>query len=415
MAYNQLKTGAVLNYIILGLNAITGLVYTPFMLRMMGQSEYGIYALASSVIAYLSILDFGFGNAIIRYTAKYRADGKLNEQYSLFGLFTILYSLIGLICLVAGVIVVCNVDLIFGTTMSIIELKRTKIVLMLMVLNLGFSFPLSIWGGIITAYEEFVFLRVLQIFRIILSTIVMIALLYVGYKAIAMVVVSTIFNFFILGLNYIYAKNRISVKVSFKNLDWSLLKSISIYSFWIFLNIIMDRIYWSTGQFVLGAVSGTAAVAVFAVAITFVGIYMSYSTAISGVFLPRLTAIVCKPDCEKEVSDTFIRIGRIQFIPMSLILSGFIVFGHQFIMFWAGKEYEETFYITLLLFCVLFIPLIQNIGITVLQARNQMKFRSIVYFINAVASLLFQIPLAKFYGGIGCAIAISVALIIGQI
>ena len=66
---NQLKVGALLNYVVLGLNSLIGLLYTPYMLRMMGQSEYGIYSLAASVIAYLTIMDCGFGNAIIRYTA----------------------------------------------------------------------------------------------------------------------------------------------------------------------------------------------------------------------------------------------------------------------------------------------------------------------------------------------------------
>ena len=87
MAVNQLKAGAALNYVVLGLNTLLGLIYTPFMLRMLGQGEYGIYSLAASVIAYLSMLDLGFGNAVIRYTAKYRAEGKVDEQYSLFGMF----------------------------------------------------------------------------------------------------------------------------------------------------------------------------------------------------------------------------------------------------------------------------------------------------------------------------------------
>ena len=86
MAINQLKAGALLNYVVLGLNALVGLTYTPYMLRMLGQSEYGIYALAASIIAYLSILDMGFGNAVIRYTAKLRAEGKQAEQYKLFGM-----------------------------------------------------------------------------------------------------------------------------------------------------------------------------------------------------------------------------------------------------------------------------------------------------------------------------------------
>lgn len=84
----QLKVGVLLSYLTLGLSNLIALIYTPFMLRMMGQSEYGLYSLVASVVAYLTILDFGFGNAIVRYTAKYRAEGKVEDQYSLFGLFS---------------------------------------------------------------------------------------------------------------------------------------------------------------------------------------------------------------------------------------------------------------------------------------------------------------------------------------
>lgn len=78
-----------------------------------------------------------------------------------------------------------------------------------------------------------------------------------------------------------------------------ILKEVSIYSFWIFLNAIMDRIYWSSGQFILGMYKGAVAVAVYAVAIQLQGIYMSFSTAISGVFLPKVTAMVAKENNEK--------------------------------------------------------------------------------------------------------------------
>lgn len=74
MSVNQLKAGAILNYVVLFLNNILGLLYMPYLLRMLGQNEYGLYSLVASVIAYLTVLDLGFGNAIIRYTAKFKAE-----------------------------------------------------------------------------------------------------------------------------------------------------------------------------------------------------------------------------------------------------------------------------------------------------------------------------------------------------
>ena len=414
MKDRQLKIGVILNYVIIALNGLVGIVYTPFMLRMLGQSEYGLYSLAASVIAYLSILDLGFGNAVIRYTAKYRAEGKVEEQHVLFGMFTMIYSVLGLLVVIGGIYLTSQIDTMFAAKMTTTELARMKPIMMLMTFNLAITFPLSIYGAIITAYERFVFLRVVQIVRIILNMLVMICLLTMGYKALALVVVQTIFNVSTLLLNFCYAKKKIHVKLTFKKFDYTLLREIVIYSFWIFLNVIMDRIYWSTGQFVLGITYGTVAVAVFAVAIQLENIYMTFSTAISGVFLPKITAMVSTGKSNQELSNLFISTGRIQYLILSFILTGFIVFGQSFINVWAGDGYEEAYIITLLFMMSLIIPLIQNIGISILQARNQMKFRSLLYVIIAAISLAFQFPMAEHYGPIGCAITIAGALFLGH-
>ncbi len=415
MPKSQLKIGALLSYVVLALHNLVGLVYTPFMLRMLGKSEYGLFSIASSIVAYLTILDLGFGNAIVRYTAKYRAEGKQEEQHKMFGMFFLLYCLIGIVVFIAGGVLYLNAEKIFDASMTVSELSRTKVILALMVANLAITFPFSLFGSIITAYEQFVFQKVLNIIRIVLNTATMIVLLYLGYKAVAMVVVATIFNVLTLSLNFWYCKSRLGVKLKFGHFQWGFLKEVFIYSFWIFLNAIMDRVYWSTGQFVLGAFVGTAAVAVFAVAIQFETMYMSFSTAISGVFLPKVTAMTVNDSDGKAISDLFIKTGRIQYCIMVLILSGFFLFGKQFIQLWAGDGYEESYIIAMIFFVPLTIPLIQNLGITILQARNQMKFRCILYFVIAMISLGLQIPLAKFYGGIGCACAIAGALVLGQI
>ena len=412
---NQLKAGAALNYLSIALNMVIGLSYTPYMLRMLGKSEYGLYSLAASIIAYLTILDLGFGNAIVRYTAKFRAEGKLREQQEMFGMFLVLYAGVGLLVVAGGLLLTLNVGQIFSANMTPEEVSRTRIMLWLMTFNLAFTFPMSIWGSIMTAYERFVFQRLVSITRSVLNPLVMVALLAVGYKAVAMVVVTTVFNVLTLVINYVYCRRKLHVKIRLGRFNPAFLKEVAVYSFWIFLNAIMDRIYWSTGQFVLGIFRGAAAVAVYAVAIQLQQIYMMFSTAVSGVFLPRVTAMVATGKDDRAISDLFIRTGRIQYAILALILSGFVLFGQPFIRLWAGAGYEEAYAIALLFFVPLTVPLIQNLGIVILQARNQMKFRSVLYVLIAIASLGLSIPMTKLYGGIGCAVATALALTLGQI
>lgn len=59
------------------------------MLDMLGQSEYGLYSLAQSAVSYLSLLSFGFGSTIIRYIAKYRAEGNKEavEKHTVFSFY----------------------------------------------------------------------------------------------------------------------------------------------------------------------------------------------------------------------------------------------------------------------------------------------------------------------------------------
>ena len=389
---NQVKAGAILNYVIIGLNTLLGLLYTPYMLHMLGQNEYGLYSLVASIIAYLTILDFGFGNAIVRYTAKFRAEGKLREQWEMFGMFLIVYTLIGFAAFLIGLGLYFNVEALFERTMSAEEVAQARTMIMLLIVNLAITFPFSMFGSIITAYEDFVFQKVVAIVRLLLCTSVIILLLH----------------------NYLYCVRKIKIKIAFSRFNRLFVKEITIYSFWLFLNTIMDRIYWSTGQFVLGAVVGTAAVAVYSVAILLQQMYMSFSTSIANVLLPKITAMVSLDKGAREVSDLFIRTGRIQCIVMSAVLSGFIVFGRGFIDIWAGPEYATAYPITLIFFVSLFVPLIQNTGITILQARNRMKFRSLLYLGISFASLIGQVVLARRFGTMGCAVSIGAALIIGQ-
>ena len=60
------------------------------------------------------------------------------------------------------------------------------------------------------------------------------------------------------------------------------------------------------------------------------------------------------------------------------------------------------------------IPLIQNIGISVLQAQNRQRFRSFLNVTIAIISIFIGYQLTKIYGIIGCALSTSLALFIGH-
>lgn len=412
----EIKAGAILGYINMIANLLVSFLYTPILLKHLGQSEYGLYALVASIIGYLSVLDMGFGNAMIRFVSRSKVNPTKSNENKINGLFLFMYSIIGVVSLIIGFILVANVGNIFKA-LTPDELAKARIIMIILVVTVSISFPLSIFDSYVVSCEKFKYARILSLVRTLIIPLTMLPLLFLGHKAITMVIVTSAYNiiFHIVSVIYCFKKLKMKINFSFKNIDKILLKEILVYSFFIFLNLVVDNIYNNTDQVILGSVAGTVAVSIYAVGTKISQINTNFSTTISGLFFPRITKTLEEKDGDKKVSDIFLKVSRIQLYIMVLIMFGFIIFGKQFILLWVGNDYIDAYYIILLLMVPAIIPLTQNIGISILQAKNKHKFRSVVYIIIAILNILISIPLAKKYGGVGAAIGTAFANIVGQI
>jgi O-antigen/teichoic acid export membrane protein len=412
---NERKNGAILSYIVILVNTFVQLLYTPILIKKLGQSEYGLFSLVESIIGYLTILDFGFGNAIIVYTAKYRAQEKYDEEKKLHGMFFAIFCLIALLAGTIGIILLFNVDNIFGRTMSIEELSKMKIMMLILTFNLFFTFIFSIYTSIITAYERFTFRKLTAIISSILKPLIMVPLLFLGFKSITLAIVITCINIVILLSNYLYCKKKLNISIKFQGFEKNVFKEVFGYSFFIFLGEIVDKANWSVDNFVLGSVSGTIAVSVYSVASTLNKLFIHLSTAISGVLLPKMSKLVSKNADSNILTCEFIKVGRIQFYVIFVMICGLILFGKNFIQLWAGEEYTLSYYVALILIIPLCFPLIQNLGLSIMQAMNKYKFKSISTAIMAVFNIIISIFLAQKWGAIGAAMGTALALIICNI
>lgn len=415
MKVNQLKMGALMSYLIIGLGSLISIVYTPIMLRYLGQSEYGLYNLVASVVSYLGLFNFGFGSAYIKYFAEYKNNKDDESIAKLNGMFMIIFSILGTIAILCGVVLVLNTEAIFGTKLSLTELAKARVLMALMVVNIAITFPCIVFNSYVTANEKFVFQRLLQIVRIVTSPFLILPVLIMGYGSVGMVVVTTLINFLIEAINVIYSYRKIKINFNYKNLNLTLVRELFIFSSYIFLNLIVNQINWNVDRFIIGRFRGTLEVAVYSVAAQLNSYYLQLSTAISAVYIPRVNALVASKNSDGALSELFTRLGRIQFILLSLILTGLIFFGKAFICLWAGKNYADSYPIVLILSIPLTIPLIQNLGIEIQRAKNMHKFRSWVYFFIALGNVGLSIPLVKLYGGIGAAIGTGLALVIGNV
>jgi O-antigen/teichoic acid export membrane protein len=364
----------------------------------------------------LSILNLGFGAGYIRYYAKYKRYNNYDKIFKLNGLFLIIFSIIGIVALVCGLFLSFNLEFVFDTGITSSEYKTAKVLMILLSFNLALSFPMSVFSSIISAHERFIFLKLLGMIKTVLGPLVTLPLLLMGYKSIAMVVVSFSLSLVTDFIYVFYVKVKLKNKFIFKDFEKGLFRSLFVYSAFIAINMIIDQINWNIDKLLLGRFVGTSGVAVYSVGFTLYNYYMMFSTAISSVFTPRIHNIVNSTASnlvlqKKELTGLFTKVGRIQFLILMLIASGLVFFGKSFISFWAGEGYEESYYVMLLLTLPASIALIQNLGIEVQRAQNKHQFRSLCYLIMAIFNLILSIFLCQKFGAVGCAIGTAISLI----
>lgn len=411
---NERKIGILISYINILLQTIINFIYVPILLYYIGKSEYGLYQLIGSFIAYFSVMDFGLTSAVMRFYIKYKA---LNDKISMENILAIstrCYVIITLILFIIGYICYLFLDDIFYNSMTSSEISSAKNIFILLLLNIVVTISTMIFRAIINAHEKFLFLKGLETVQLILQPILVLVILQEYPYAFSVALVQTVLNVFLSIARCFYCFKHLKVRIKYHYWDKKLFKEFKKLALSVFAVTLIDQVFFKTNQIILGIVSGTSTVAVYAIASLIYMNYMALSTTICCIYLPHVMEMISKREPMKIVSDLFINIGRWQYFLLAAVSSGFFIFGKVFINFWAGKGFEEAYWITLLIIIPFTIDLIQNIGLSILQAQNKYDFRAKVYFGMGIFNLCLAIPLAKIYGGIGCAFATGLSMFIGN-
>lgn len=415
---SEIKAGAVLNYVSIVIRLATSFFLTPFIISSLGVEEYGLFMLSHSIITWLALSDLGLGVTVSKYVVTYRAKGEYEQQAHFMGQSMMLYSCIGSVSLILGLIGYAYLDVLFPSLLP--HQRDTFDILYLLTLgNFILCFPLRPLNSVPGAYQRFIVPGIISLCSSLMNAALTVLLLIMGFKSIGLTVLHVGVGICMLIWGILYALLKLNVRVSFAKPDFPLYKGMFGFAFWIFLNQIMDLFYWQAGSPILARISGTVAVSVFSLGISFSSYFMTASTAISGVLAPKLMHMVALDASKEELTNVMIRAGRLQLLLLSMILLGFAFLGQDFLRLWVGESMGEnvtTVWLGAMLVIVpLIIPLTQNTGMAILQALSIHRGRAIILFYSSLVCVILGYILSSFFGPIGMFIGTAVSLTFGQV
>ncbi|MCD5032916.1 oligosaccharide flippase family protein [Enterococcus faecalis] len=382
-------------------------------MKFFGKSEYGLYQIANSIINNLTLLNLGLSFAYIRFYTGFSMKKEEVRIRKLNGTYILFFSVISVIASFIGVILIRKSNY-FLSSSSVYEQEMLKKLMFFMIINVALNFMGATFESNILANERFVFQQVRQMLQsIFLPVMTAPVLLLFHTNVVTIVVIQTIITFVGLFVNFYFCVRKIRMKFSFKNLEFSFIKEVGKFSFFIFLNQLFNQINDSAPIFILGILTNTNQVAIYSIVNQLKALFLTFSQVLSTVFIPKVNRIVHQSDDSNELTQLMIKIGQYQVLLLGLFLGGFILLGKKFLYLWLGKGFNDAYYLLISIVIPLVIPLCQNIAIEIQQARNQHIFRSIMLTAFSFFNIGITAICVKMFGINGVTIGYIFSLIFG--
>ena len=409
---SERKKGVVLSYIQVVLSIVINIAYVPILLKMLGKSEYGLYQLVGSLFSYISIFESCMSSATLRNycDALGNKDGiKANEVlYASIKIFRVLSFCLFFL----GGLVILGFRQLYQVSLSSSEIQEGTFILFLLLVNMLVTLLGSVYNTMIIGNKRFLFFKGSTIITQILQPFLVVLLVYKMPYACMVTMAFTFINTLNTAVRYQYTKKYITTINKCDSIDESVIKSIISLSVTVLFASVADQIFWKTDQLILGKIFNTTLVAIYSVGSQIYMIYLQFGMQVANVFYPRISALYAETNGRKKVSDLFVRVGRITLFILLLILSGFIIFGKEFLQLWVGDGYEEAYYVGIVVMIPFTVDLSQNLGLPYLKIVEKYSYRAKMYFFSAILNIFTTILFVYYCGIIGAAISTGISMAI---
>lgn len=406
------KISVILGYLSMIIQNLAAFFLTPLLIIILGNTEFGVYKLALSIASYFALADFGLSNSIIRYISEYRAKNDKIKEGSFIAISILAIFFASLVIITVSIILSLNLDLIFGNSFNSFELNLLNQMLGLVVVNGIFNLFLNLLTGIITSYEKFVFVKIINISKTIIRFLLILILLNMNYTSFIILLVDVFLTILIFITSFYYCINYLKISVNLKLVNLKFMSEIFSYSGIVFIDALAFTLFWSADSIIIGIKMSSISVGIYSIGVQLFSIFLVLSNVISEVLMPGVVSMVNSSATDVDLTNHMIKIGRLKLKILMLPLIGFIFFGKQFINMWVGSDYIMAYYISLIVILPSIISSLSDVGLFVMWAKNKHKVKSFFSLTTSLVNVLLTIILVEKYGIIGAAIGTSFAIIV---
>ena len=412
MIINQIKYGAILSYALIIVNALYGLLMAPYILSQIGEGDYGVYKTIAAFSSTLTVLDLGIGTTVMRYTAKFRAERKTEEISNFAAMGLIEAGVMALIVSFVCAAVYSYLPTFYAAIFTAREITLARLLFLILSINTVLVIFENVLHGVITGTDHFVFANATKLVLLILRIVAAVSFLQRWKSAVVLVMLALGISVLNLICQLLFIRFGLKIRIRLKRWEPCLFKESLGYTAAMFVQTLAFQANGNIDHIVISRVVGPVAVAVYSIAMQLFNMFESLSMAFSNLMLPTVARQISEGADDRAIQQTVTKVGRMQFMVLGAALTGFLFVGRDFVSLWLGEGYEDVYYLALILMVPSTLTLIQNVCLSVLRARNMMRFRTLCLVFGLIFNIVFTIIGTRVFGYYAAAVGTALTILL---
>ena len=398
----RVLVGSFSNYAGRIFSFVAWFLLTPFLVRRLGATGYGLWVLVGSLVAYGWLLNFGIQGTVTRYLAQHRARGEIEEARRMLATSLWCNTALGVVAIALSAAVAPIIPSVFNVPPD--QRALTSWLVMLMGLGVGLTIPSETGPAALRGLHRYDLSNLVTGLGTLLNVAGVVLVLLLGGGLLGVVAVGIPATLATQALG-IWLVNRVAPELRFgwRGADRQLVATIIGFSWPLLLSHTSSLLQRKTDEIVIAAFLPVSAVTPYALARRLSDLGRELTKQFLGVILP----VASELDAERDT----VRLGSLYVTGTRLALAVFLPIGctvtvlaRSILTVWVGAGYADNVQIVAMLTLAGFMMTSELVASAVLQGMARHRPASIASFCSALANLVLSVLLVRPLGLTGVAL-----------
>ena len=380
---------------------------TPFIISRIGMDLFGLWSLIFAIVGLFGLLDLGFATAAVKYVAEFTGSGDRARRNETLATLLVVYTGLGLLCLLAVAVVASNAGSWFGLPPD--EQTAFRLALWLIGAAVAVNLPMNLFKAILNGSGRMVLLNGIDLLVLLINAAAIVLLLRAGY-GITGLILATAATMVLGPLLAMVLAFRLTPQLSLSPRLFSpqRVRELTGFSFYFFVSNVAVLIILGIDPLVIKAFLPLSAVAVYAIGAKIAEYTYFLNKQFSNGLMPLVSQSRGGGD-EATITRILTDGTRLCMgiaLPFAVLL---MFYAEDIVVLWVGEEFAGAAPVLRILLGAILCTAVQLNAANVLAMNGQHRFIAFAMTASAGLNLLLSIGLIQLYGLEGVALATLIA------